>query len=275
MSVEDEIREEEVQEFLAFIFDEHHTDFSGYSSSFMNRRLTYAMKVLRAPDLRGLQQKIRDDSDTFEKFLKVITVPTTEMFRDPTYFHYLRVEVLPYLSTFSSIKIWVAGCSTGEEIYSFAIMLEEEGLLDRSLIYATDINLSSLKKAEEGIFQIRHLPLYTKNYQKAGGVRAFSDYYHADEGFAIFEKRLTDRIVFADHSLATDSVFTEVQLVSCRNVMIYFSQQLQNRAIGLFHQSLVRGGVLGIGNTENISFSDHKDQFDTLSAKNKIYRKRY
>lgn len=274
MDTSDHIEDAEVKAFLQLLLERFHTDFTNYSRAFVERRLVYALKVLRAPDLRGLEEKILSDSETFEKLLKVLTVPTSEMFRDAFYFQFMRNEVLPYLSTFSTIKIWIAGCSTGEEIYSFAIMLDEEGLLERSLIYATDINLQSLKKAEAGIFPIRNIPLYTRNYQRAGGKQAFSDYYHTNERHAIFDKRLRTRVVFADHSLATDSVFTEVQLVSCRNVMIYFDQRLQNRAIGLFYDSLVRGGVLGLGNTENINFSEHGQLFDVLGQKERIYRKK-
>jgi chemotaxis protein methyltransferase CheR len=196
------------------------------------------------------------------------------MFRDPSYFLCLRKEVLPILATYPSLKIWIAGCSTGEELYTMAIMLKEEGLLSRSVIYATDINPKSLAAAEDGYFRAEEIPKFTKNYQAAGGKYAFSDYYEVVSDRVVFNPELKAGVVFADHSLATDSVFAEVQLVSCRNVLIYFNRDLQDRAFELFRDSLAYRGFLGIGSKESIRFSSVHGAFDDFSAREKVYRKR-
>jgi chemotaxis protein methyltransferase CheR len=177
------------------------------------------------------------------------------------------------LRTYPSLKVWVAGCSTGEEPYSLAILLQEEGLLERTILYATDINHASLEKARAGIFPLDHMQSFTRNYQAAGGLRSFSDYYTAAYGGALFDKALRDSITFADHSLATDAVFAETQLVSCRNVLIYFNRGLQDRALGLFHGSLTRRGFLGLGSKETLDFSAYADRFEPVSRPDRIYRK--
>jgi chemotaxis protein methyltransferase CheR len=196
------------------------------------------------------------------------------MFRDPGFFLALRAQVLPVLATYPSIKIWVAGCSTGEEPYSLAILLREEDLLERAILYATDINHASLDKARAGIFNLDHMQAFTRNYQKAGGTRSFSDYYTAAYGGALFDKSLRDSITFADHSLATDAVFSETQLVSCRNVLIYFNRKLQDRALGLFHESLSHRGFLGLGTKETLDFSAYTSRFETVARVERLYRKR-
>jgi chemotaxis protein methyltransferase CheR len=195
------------------------------------------------------------------------------MFRDPAYFLALRRHVVPVLRTYPSLKVWVAGCSTGEEPYSLAILLHEEGLLDRTILYATDINHASLEKARHGIFPLEPMQAFTRNYQRAGGLRSFSDYYSAAYGGALFDRRLRDSITFADHSLATDSVFSETQLVSCRNVLIYFNRTLQDRALGLFHESLSRRGFLGLGSKETLDFSAYAERFEPVSRPDRLYRK--
>jgi chemotaxis protein methyltransferase CheR len=177
------------------------------------------------------------------------------------------------LRTYPSLKVWVAGCSTGEEAYSLAILLQEEGLLERTILYATDINHASLEKARQGIFALEPMQSFTRNYQRAGGLRSFSDYYTAAYGGALFDKALRQSITFADHSLATDAVFSETQLVSCRNVLIYFNRALQDRAIGLFHDSLTRRGFLGLGSKETLDFSAYADRFEPVSRADRVYRK--
>jgi len=196
------------------------------------------------------------------------------MFRDPTFFLALRQQVIPHLRTYASLKVWIAGCSTGEEVYSLAILLREEGLLERSLIYATDINPASLDKARKGIFSLSSIRGFTANYQQSGGKQAFADYYTAAYDAAIFDKSLAGNIVFADHSLATDSVFSETQLVLCRNVLIYFTRKLQDRAFGLFHESLGHRGFLGLGSKESIDFSSYATRFEPLVRAERIFRKR-
>jgi chemotaxis protein methyltransferase CheR len=185
----------------------------------------------------------------------------------------LRTQVVPFLRTYPSLKIWVAGCSTGEEVYSLAILLHEEGLLERSLLYATDINPESLDAARRGVFPLERMRLYTENYQKAGGARAFSDYYTAAYGGARFDRALVENVTFADHSLATDSVFAETHFISCRNVMIYFNRRLQDRVLGLFHESLCHRGFLGLGSKESIEFSRYAERFETMAKRERLFRK--
>jgi chemotaxis protein methyltransferase CheR len=181
--------------------------------------------------------------------------------------------VVPVLRTYPSLKVWVAGCSTGEEAYSMAILLREEGLLERTILYATDINHASLDKARQGIFSLEAMQGFTRNYQRAGGLQSFSDHYTAAYGGALFDKRLRDSITFADHSLATDAVFAETHLVSCRNVLIYFNRALQDRALGLFHDSLAHRGFLGLGSKETLDFSGYADRFEPVSRPDRLYRK--
>jgi chemotaxis protein methyltransferase CheR len=196
------------------------------------------------------------------------------MFRDPDYFRALREQVLPFLRTYPSLKMWVAGCSTGEEVYSLAILLREERLLERSLIYATDINPQTLQQAAAGVYDLERMAGFTESHRKSGARTSLSDYYTAAYGRAVFDKSFKQHVVFADHSLATDSVFAEVQLVLCRNVLIYFNRELQDRAIGLFRDALCRQGFLGIGSKESLRFSAHAHSFVELDKQNRIYQKR-
>jgi chemotaxis protein methyltransferase CheR len=196
------------------------------------------------------------------------------MFRDPAYFRALRETVVPVLRTYPSLKVWVAGCSNGEEAYSMAILLREEGLLERTLIYATDINARALQAAEAGVYPAERIAGFTENHRRSGGHSSLSEHYTAAYGNAMFDKRLKKHIVFSDHSLATDSVFAEVQLVSCRNVLIYFTRTLQERALGLFREALCHHGFLGIGAKESLRLSDHAAAFAELVADARIYQKR-
>jgi chemotaxis protein methyltransferase CheR len=195
------------------------------------------------------------------------------MFRDPPYFRSLREQVVPVLRTYPSLKVWVAGCSTGEEVYSLAILLREEGLLARSLIYATDINPRRLQEAEAGVYAIDRIAGFTENHRRSGGRASLSDHYTAAYDRAVFDKSFRKHIVFSDHSLATDSVFAEVQLVSCRNVLIYFNRELQDRAIGLFKDALCRKGFLGVGARETLRFSSHARAFAPVVPDDRIYQK--
>jgi chemotaxis protein methyltransferase CheR len=200
-------------------------------------------------------------------------VQVSEMFRDPSYFSAIRDQVVPLLRTYPSLKLWVAGCSAGEEAYSLAILLREEGLLQRSLIYATDINPRMLERAETGIYPIDRIAGFTVRHRESGAKSSLSDYYTAAYGRAIFDKSLREHIVFSDHSLATDSVFAEVQFVSCRNVLIYFDRPLQDRAVGLFRDSLCRHGFLGLGSKESLRFSGQASAFLPFVREEKIYQK--
>lgn len=264
----------ELQLFVDAVYYKYHYDFRAYATSSLKRRLTAAMGKFGCESLSQLQDRMLRDPVVFSELLDYMTVQVSEMFRDPSYFLALRREVVPLLRTYPSLKVWVAGCSTGEEVYSLAILLREEGLLARSLIYATDINAQALKKAEAGVFDMDRMADFTANHQKSGGKSSLSEYYTAAYGRAVMDKSLRDQVVFADHSLATDSVFSEMQLVSCRNVLIYFDRSLQNRAIGLFRDSLCRKGFLGLGSKESLRFTEHADAFDALVPTERIFQKR-
>lgn len=255
------------------IYLKYSYDFRDYTGASQKRRVTYALTQLGLPSVAALQEQVLREPVTFTRLLQYLTIPVSEMFRDPSYFLALRRQVVPVLHTYPSIKVWVAGCSTGEEVYSLAILLREEGLLERSQIYATDINPASLDKARQGIFALDTLQKYTVNYQRAGGTRAFSDYYTAAYDAVKFDPSLCVNVIFADHSLATDSVFAETQLVSCRNVLIYFNRQLQDRALGLFYESLCHRGFLGLGSKESVDFSAYANRFDPLVRAERLFRK--
>lgn len=255
------------------IYLQYKYDFRDYSKASMRRRVTQALTSMGLDNVKVLQDKIIHDPVRFYDLLQFITVPVSEMFRDPTYFASFREKVVPVLKTYPSLKIWIAGCSTGEEVYSFAIILKEEGLLEKTIIYATDINERSLKKAEAGIYQIKDIQKFTVNYQKSGGKKEFSDYYTAAYDSAVFNSSLKKNITFTDHSLATDSVFSEVQFISCRNVLIYFQKKLQARSFGLFHDSLCRKGFLGLGPKETIEFSKYAKEFQLIVKNDRIYQK--
>ncbi|APW40658.1 chemotaxis protein CheR [Rhodoferax koreense] len=256
------------------IYLKYHFDFRSYASASLKRRLTAAMGRFGCDTLSQLQDKVLHDAAVFPALLDYLTVQVSEMFRDPDYFRSLRREVVPLLRTYPSLKIWVAGCSTGEEVYSLAILLREEGLLARTLIYATDINPQALQRAETGIYDLDRIALFTTNHQKSGARNSLSDYYTAAYGRAVFDKSLREHIVFSDHSLATDSVFAEVHLVSCRNVLIYFDRALQDRALTLFRDALCRKGFLGLGAKESLRFSACADDFDELVREDRIFQKK-
>ncbi|MDM0113871.1 CheR family methyltransferase [Variovorax sp. J22R133] len=255
------------------IYLKYSYDFRDYTGASQKRRVLHALSQLHLPNISVLQERVLRDPALFSSLLQYLTIPVSEMFRDPAYFLALRKQVVPLLHTYPSVTVWVAGCSTGEEVYSLAILLHEEGLLKRTRIYATDINPESLAKARQGIFPMEAVRNYTANYQRAGGVRAFSDYYTAAYDAARFDPALCADVIFADHSLATDSVFAETQFVSCRNVLIYFNRALQDRALGLFHESLSHRGFLGLGTKESIDFSGYANRFDVMSRAERIFRK--
>ena len=256
------------------IYLKYHYDFRRYAPASLKRRLTAALAPFKCHSFSQLQDRVLHEPETFPALLDFLTVPVSEMFRDPSYFRSLRQTVVPMLRTYPSLKVWVAGCGTGEEVYSLAILLREEGLLARTLIYATDINPQTLQKAAAGVYDVERIAGFTEAHRKSGGNSSLSDYYTAAYGRAVFDKSLREHIVFSDHSLATDSVFAEVQLVSCRNVLIYFNRDLQDRAVGLFRDSLCRKGFLGIGSKETLRFSSHSDAFGELARDERIYQKR-
>ena len=249
-------------------------DFRHYSQASMKRRVVQAMNRMKCPNLLELQEKVIQDSECFYDLLQFFTIPVSEMFRDPSYFLALRERVIPILKTYPSLKIWVAGCSTGEEVYSLAILLQEEELLERTILYATDINQRSLEKAEKGIFDLEDVQKFTRNYQKSGGNGSLSDYYTADSDSVKFNSALKKNVTFGNHSLVTDAVFSETHLISCRNVLIYFDRELQDRTFGLFHESLCRKGFLGLGSKETIQFSQHAKYFDPFVKVDRIFQKK-
>lgn len=268
-----EQEDKEIHDLFEFIYHRYSYDFRDYAMSSVRRRIGTALTRFGMHKISDLRVAIERDSEFFLSVLQFLTVPTSEMFRDPPFFKAVREKIVPILRTYPSLKIWVVGCSTGEEVYSYAILLKEENLLDRTTIYATDINPVSLKKAEQGIFPADRMKEFTQNYQKSGGKETFANYFSTAYDSALVDKDLKKNIVFADHSLATDSVFSEMQFVSCRNVLIYFNKDLQNRALGLFHESLCRRGILGLGSKETLKFSNFDTEFSELAKNERIYRR--
>lgn len=262
----------ELDALLATIFDHYHYDFRGYARASLRRRVGNAVSQLRTGSVPALREQIIGDARAFGQLLPWFTVQVSDLFRDPSFFLRFRTEVVPMLRTYPSRKLWVAGCSTGEEAYSFAIILAEEGLLERTRIYATDIYEPSLQTARAGVYELDRMRTFTENHRLAGGTQSLSQYYATGPTGAVFERSLRDHITFADHSLATDAVFAECEVVSCRNVLIYFAADLQNHALGLFDEALVRGGWLGLGPKETIDFSPLKGGYHHTGER--WYRKR-
>lgn len=264
----------ELQLFLEAVYQRYHYDFRGYSKASIKRRLLLARERIGCTTFSALQERMLHDSAVLPQLLDYLTVQVSDMFRDPGYFRALREQILPHLKTYPSLKVWVAGCSSGEELYSLAILFREEGLENKTMFYATDINAGALAKAEAGVYDLQRIALFTRNHRLAGGRGSLSDYYRAAYGAARFDKTLRRRTVFSDHSLVSDSVFAEVHLVSCRNVLIYFDRPMQDRAIGLFKEALVRKGFLGVGARESLRFNAHVKAFTELLPGARIYQKR-
>ncbi len=264
----------EIRLLLEAIFQKYHYDFRGYAMASVKRRLNQAREHFNCRSYSMLQDQVLHEPAMLPSLLGYLTVQVSEMFRDPLYFRAIRENVVPHLRTYPSLKVWIAGCSTGEELYSFAILFREEGLLERTMFYATDINPDALKKAENGVYDIDRIRLFSENHRLSGGKTSLSDYYTAAYGAVSFDKSLRKSAVFSDHSLATDAVFAETHLVSCRNVLIYFNKDLQDRAVGLFSQSLTRKGFLGLGAKETLRFSALADSFTEFSRDERLYQKR-
>lgn len=269
----DRIGDIELRLLLEALYQRYHYDFRGYARSSLKRRLRAAMEKFGCTSLSQLQHRLLHETALLPELMDILTVQVSDMFRDPAYFLALRERVVPILRTYPSLKVWVAGCSTGEEVYSLAILLREEGLLERSLIYATDINAAALEKAQAGVYDIDRISGFTENHRRSGGHGSLSAYYVTAYGKAAFDRSLKKHITFADHSLSTDSAFSEMQLISCRNVLIYFDRTLQDRAIGLFLESLCYKGFLGIGASESLRFSSHADSFAELDRDVRIYQR--
>jgi chemotaxis protein methyltransferase CheR len=272
--VGESVEDIEIQVLLEALYQRYHYDFRNYARASIKRRLLQAKEQLGFPSISAMQDGLLHDKGMLPRLLNYLTVQVSEMFRDPSYFRALRTKVLPHLRTYPSLKVWVAGCSSGEELYSLAILFREEGLDSRTVFYATDINPDALNAAEAGVYSTEQIRKFTENHQKAGAKTSLSDYYVADYGRAIFDKSLRNRVVFSDHSLVTDAVFGEMHLISCRNVLIYFDRPLQDRAIGLFQDSLARKGFLGLGSKESLRFSSHADAFSDFVPEEKIFQRR-
>jgi chemotaxis protein methyltransferase CheR len=270
---EQELFDLELKVLVEAIYQRYHYDFRNYAVSSLRRRMHQAMQRYECARLSDLQHRLLHEPELFTQAMQFFTVQVSEMFRDPAYFMALREHAVPVLKTYPSIKLWVAGCSTGEEVWSLAILLQEEGLLDRSIIYATDINPAALAAAESGTYGIDRIAQFSRNYLQAGGHGSLSDYYTTGYDGAVFDRRLRRNVVFADHSLATDTVFSEVHLVSCRNVLIYFNRPLQDRAVGLFREALVHRGFLGLGSKESLQFGEHGNAFEAAAREQRLYRK--
>ena len=264
----------ELRLFLEAMYSRYHYDFRGYSKASLKRRLLLACERMGFPSLSALQGQLLHDDTMLPQLLSYLTVQVSDMFRDPGYFRAIREQVIPHLKTYPSLKVWVAGCSSGEELYSLAILFREEGLEEKTMFYATDINGAALAKAEAGVYDLQRIALFTRNHRLSGGTGSLSEYYNAAYGAACFDKTLRRRTVFSDHSLASDSVFAELHLVSCRNVLIYFDRPLQDRAVGLFKDALVRNGFLGIGARESLRFNAHAKAFREFLPVERIYQKR-
>jgi len=267
------VDELEVDLLIEAVWRRYQYDFRHYSRASLIRRLERALLYFEDSSLSQLQHRILRDPASLRVLLGFLTIQVSEMFRDPHYFAMLREKVVPHLRTWPSLKVWVAGCANGEEFYSLAILFREEGLEERTLFYCTDINPAALEKAEAGIYDLDRIAGFSANYQAAGGKGSLSDYYTAAFGAARFSPSLRRRAVFADHNLATDEVFSEMQLVSSRNVLIYFERHLQDRALGLFARSLPPGGFLGLGSKESLHFSAHAPLFSAFCPREKIYRR--
>ena len=264
----------QLQALMEALYQRYSYDFRDYTLPSQRRRLNHAIERFRCAHLDALQELVLGDPAAFGELLQILTVPVTQMFRDPAFFRALREQVVPVLKTYPSPTIWVAGCCTGEEALSLAIVLHEEGLLERSRIYATEINPQALATAASGVYPLHRLAEYGDNYVAAGGMGQLSEYYTVEHATVRFQQRLLDKINFSDHSLATDSVFVETQLICCRNVLIYFNKTLQERALGLFHESLCHRGFLGLGSKESVQFTRFANDFEPLPGPEKLYRKR-
>ncbi len=268
-----DILEIEVDLFLEALFRRHGYDFRHYAPASIKRRVTALAAATGVHSVADLIPLTLGDGSMLPEILTRLSVPVTEMFRDPAVFKLLREQVLPVLASWPRLKIWLAGCASGEEVYSLAILLDEEGLLDRTQIYATDINDAALRKAEDGIFPMASFVDTERRHRQAGGQQPFAHFCVADHGFFRMNQRLRERISFAHHNLVSDGVFCEVQLVLCRNVLIYFNRELQERVLRLFHGSLARGGFLCLGTRESLRHTEVDKGFTVLDGEHRIFRR--
>jgi chemotaxis protein methyltransferase CheR len=269
----DDLEEIELSLLLEGVFRTYGFDFRQYAPASLRRRVWRRIYAEGLKTISALQERLLHDPACMERLLLDLSINVTAMYRDPSFYTAFRRKVIPMLRTYPFTRIWVAGCSTGEEVYSLAILLQEEELYDRARIYATDINEAVLDRARAGVFPLEKMREYTQNYIKAGGTRAFSEYYLAKYDGAQFQRGLIENVVFAQHNLVSDRSFNEFNVIICRNVMIYFDRALQDRVHRLFYDSLMTFGVLGLGHKESIRFSPHEESFEELDSNEKLYRK--
>lgn len=268
-----DVEDFEVELLLEAIYKVYGYDFRNYSRAHIKRRVKHHIAKNEIASISILQHNVIHSEKYFKQLLPEFSINVTEMFRDPEFFKYLRQEVVPYLRSFPRIKIWHAGCSSGEEVYSLAILLKEEGLYDRATIYATDFNDRILDRAKEGIYDVDAIKEYTKNYIKAGGKEAFSDYYTASYDSVIMSHALKENISFLSHNLVADQSFGEMDLIMCRNVLIYFNRELQQRVIDLFDESLSNSGILCLGTKESLNYAKQYDKFEPLNESLRVFRR--
>lgn len=265
----------EISLLLEAIFQKYGYDFRQYSEAHIRRRIMNRMLLSGLKNITEVQLRILHDDLFASQLLLDLSITVTEMFRDPDFYKALREKIIPVLKTYSFNKIWHAGCSSGEEVYSMAIVLKEENLYDRVTIYATDFNQQAINQAKEGIYSSEAIKEYTANYQASGGKESFSDYYTSSYNMVIMKQSLKKNIVWANHNLVTDSVFAEVNMILCRNVLIYFNRELQNKVHKLFFDSLVNGGILCLGAKESLRFSNFSDSYTEVESKQRIFKKKY
>ena len=268
-----ELEEIEIDLLLQGVFRYYGFDFRDYARASLKRRIWNVIQAEGLSSISDLQQKVLHDPKCMERLLLSLSVNVTAMFRDPSFYLTFRTKVIPLLRTYPFIRLWLAGCSTGEEAYSMAILLHEEGLYERCRIYATDMNDVVLAKASAGIYPLDKMQEYTANYLRAGGTRSFSEYYTAGYDHAIFHPTLKENIVFAQHNMVTDSSFNEFNAILCRNVLIYFNKKLQERVHTLFYESLVMFGVMGLGSKESLKFTPHEERYEEIVFGERLYRK--
>jgi len=269
-----EIQDIEVDLLVEALYRRHGYDFRNYARASLKRRVVGLAPAFGCARVSELIPRLLRDPEFVRQIVPKLSVPVTDMFRDPPVFLTLRRQVLPLMTSYPRLNIWQAGCASGEEVYSLAILLREEGLSERVHIYATDINDEALARAEEGVFPLRQLRDFSTNYLKAGGRQSLSHYYHAHYDHARLDPSLRQNITFARHNLASDGVFCEANLILCRNVLIYFDRVLQSRALRLFHDSLVRQGFLCLGNRESLQFSEVAEDFTAIDLEHRVFRKR-
>lgn len=268
-----EVEELEIDLLLEAIRRRYGYDFRDYARASLHRKVRQIASAAGASRISDLIPSLLHDPELFGRVVGGFATPVTEMFRNPPFFRYLRESVVPYLKTWPFVRIWVAGCATGEEVYSLAILLREEGIYERCTLFATDFVDSVLRSAREGVFPLRSMKTNIANYLQSGGRGAFSDYYRADYDAVVMDAALRKNITFANHNLVTDGVFSEVHLILCRNVLIYFNSALQNRVLALFHESLLHGGFLALGSSESIPRLSFGEKFQELEPMWKVYRK--